>query len=120
MSLQTFLAMTNPGFTVVTYGTHHLESSGKLAGVFDDTVTGLTHALCLATASTHGKSLNSTTEIAEGPVLLFPLALVTFHNSIARLFSKASLGESRPQFHQLFLAFGLFPLSCLLIRHCLL
>lgn len=82
--LEAFLPVTNPGLAKVTNGSDHLQSSCKVAWMFDDTISSLHHALLLAALGTHGQSLQMSTEVTESSVLLMSLTPVTLHDGVTR------------------------------------
>lgn len=118
MRLQALPPMTHPRLTEVTDGTHHAHASAVDPCMFNYTVSSLKHALDFATVTTLGKTLYTLTEVAEGTVLLFSLAFVTFHVGIARKLSNRHLvpGRTNLLLSQLHLL-RLLPLSCLLFWH---
>lgn len=54
---ETLPPMAHPGFTVITYGSHHAHSSAVNARMLYDTVRGL-HAFCFTTLGTHREFLH--------------------------------------------------------------
>jgi len=79
---QALLAMAHPGLTEITNSSDHGHARG-VAGVLDYTVTN-SHALLLATLGTLRQPLHALAEVAEGSVLLPPLANITLHGEVAR------------------------------------
>lgn len=110
--------MAHPSFAVVTYGSNHAESCCELARVLHNAVAGLHHALHFPAFCTDWQALESRTEVAESSVFLFPGALVTFHDSIARVFTQVDPGgiSSNCLLTELLL-FRLLPLARFLLRH---
>ena len=107
VALQALLAVTDPGLAVVTDssdhlginkvltptrltslllpsapGTTRLHASGVVAGVFDDTITSLHHALLFPALRTHRQPLETLTEETEGAVLLCAATLITLHDGV--------------------------------------
>lgn len=74
--LQTFAAVTNPGFTEVTNGTDHAEAGSEHTRMTDNTIARLQHAFDFAALRTDGQALHTLTEVAEGTRFLFSLAFV--------------------------------------------
>lgn len=110
--------MAHPSLAVVTYGSNHAESCCELARVLHNAVAGLHHALHFPAFCTDWQALESGTEVTESSVFLFPGALVTFHDSIARVFTQVDPGgiSSNCLLTELLL-FRLLPLARFLLRH---
>jgi hypothetical protein len=82
MSCDALSSVTDKSFTKIANSSHHGHSRRECA-VLDQAITRLAHAFLLATLSTNWKSLNRSTEVAEGSRLLLSLALITLHRDIA-------------------------------------
>jgi len=117
--LETLPPVTHPRLAEVTDGSHHLHAGGVGACMLDDAVPRLHHALLLPTLGAHGESLDRPTKVAEGAVLLSPVAFVADHVVVARLVSHTHfllatlLDLLLPQLHLVVL----LPSSRLLLRH---
>ena len=83
VALEALPAVAHPGLAEVTDGPHHLHPNGVGAGMLDDAVSALHHALLLTALCAHWQSLHGQAEVAEGPVLLPPGALVALHGEVA-------------------------------------
>lgn len=118
VALQALLTVTHPGLAEITDSSHHLQSSGVVARVPDDTVSGLHHTFLLATLPTHRQSLKTLAEVAECSVLLSPSALVTLHDRVTGPSHDALVVSPAgdlllPHLHLL----GLLSLTSFLFRH---
>ena len=86
MRLKALPPVTDPGLAMVTDGTDHLQPGGVHSRVLYDTISGLEHALLLATLGANRQALNTLAEVTEGTGLLLPATLLAVHRKVARLF----------------------------------
>lgn len=76
---ETLPAVTYPRLTEVTHGTHQGKTCGVNTCMFHQTISCLGHTFHLTTVAANWQSLNVSTKVAEGTILLTPFALITFH-----------------------------------------
>lgn len=114
--LQAFSSVANPRLAKVTNSADHTEAGDKGAGMLDDTIAALCHALYLAALCANWKLLHLLAKVAKCSRFLLALALVTLHICVAWCFGDVSLAVSDLFLSELLL-FGLLPLARLLLRH---
>lgn len=98
--------MAQEGLTKVTNATNHSHPSDISARMADDTVRASCHAFGLTTACAGGGLGDAAAEVAEGSVLLGPLAEVAGHEEVAGVLAQVHL--------ELLLGDGLLPSLLLL------